>query len=77
MQLQYDETGNADDRRRSGRPPVTRQRQNHDIVVTHARERFLPAASTVRNASTVWNTPVSRQTVVRRLHVARLRCRKS
>ena len=76
LQHRFTETGSIDDRPRSGRPSVTSQRQDRYIVASHARNRFLAAARSARQLSALWNIPVSRQTVVRRLQTSGFRCRR-
>ena len=42
------DTGTSDDRRRSGRPRVTSDRQDRYICLTHLRQRNRPATATAR-----------------------------
>ena len=64
------------DRPRSGRPRVTSQRQDRNIVLTHMRDRFLPATTTARQTVGTHNRPVSDTTVRRRLIAVHLNCRR-
>ena len=67
---------NVVDRPRSGRPRVTSQRQDRNIVRTHMRDRFLPATTTARQTVGTHNRPVSDITVRRRLIAVHLNCRR-
>ena len=67
---------NIVDRPRSGRPRVTSQRQDRNIVRTHMRDRFLPATTTARQTVGTHNRPVSHTTVRRRLIAIHLNCRR-
>ena len=70
------QNNNVVDRPRSGRPRVTSQRQNRNIVRTHMRDRFLPATTTARQTVGTHNRPVSDTTVRRRLIAVHLNCRR-
>ena len=63
------QNNNDVDRPRSGRPRVTSQRQDRNIVRTHMRDRFLPATTTARQTVGTHNRPVS-DTTVRRCLIA-------
>ena len=70
------QNNNVVDRPRSGRPRVTSQRQDRNIVRTHMRDRFLPATTTARQTVGTHNRPVSHTTVRRRLIAVHLNCRR-
>ena len=70
------QNNNVVDRPRSGRPRVTSQRQDRNIVRTHMRDRFLPATTTARQTVGTHNRPVSDTTVRRRLIAVHLNCRR-
>ena len=70
------QNNNVVDRPRSGRPRVTSQRQDRNIVRTHMRDRFLPATTTARQTVGTHNLPVSDTTVRRRLIAVHLNCRR-
>ncbi|XP_041355486.1 Y' element ATP-dependent helicase YJL225C-like [Gigantopelta aegis] len=64
------ETGQAQDRARSGRPRVTAPAEDHYIRTIHLRNRFVTAMST---AATALGHPISRRTVLRQLRRAGIR----
>ena len=66
----YQQTGQAQDRPRSGRPRVTTPAEDRYIRTIHLRNRFVTATST---AATALGHPVSRRTVIRRLRMAGIR----
>ena len=68
------QNNNVVDRPRIGRPRVTSQRQDRNIVRTHMRDRFLPATTTARQTAETHNRPVSDTTVRRRLIAVHLNC---
>ena len=70
------QNNNVVDHPRSGRPRVTSQRQDRNIVRTHMRDRFLPATTTARQTVGTHNRPVSHTTVWRRLIAVHLNCRR-
>ena len=70
------QNNNVVDRPRSGRPRVTSQRQDRNIVRTHMRDRFLPATTTARQTVGTHNRPVSDTTVRCRLIAVHLNCRR-
>ena len=70
------QNNNVVDRPRSGRPRVTSQRQDRNIVRTRMRDRFLPATTTARKTVGTHNRPVSDTTVRRRLIAVHLDCRR-
>ena len=66
-------TGRTADRPRSGRPRVTTRAQDHYIVVSHLRDRFLTATQTAHNTPGRHNNRISAQTVRNRLRDRGLR----
>ncbi len=70
----YQTTGTVNDRRRSGTPRVTTDRQDRNIRLRHLRNRFLTAASTARTEVGTRGRLISARTVRRRLAAARLHC---
>lgn len=70
------DTGTSDDRRRSGRPRVTSERQDRYIRLTHLRQRNRPATVTARETPGRNNPRISAQTVRRRLRSAGIKGRK-
>lgn len=64
------DTGTSDDRRRSGRPRVTSERQDRYIRLTHLRQRNRPATVTARETPGRNNPRISAQTVLRGLRSA-------
>ena len=69
-------SGSVADRRRSGRPRVTSQRQDRHIRVVHLRDRFRTAVQTARETPGTLSNRVSANTVRRRLREAGLRARR-
>ena len=63
----YQQPGHARDRPRSGRPHVTTAHQDRYMRLTHARDRFLPAAETARHTVGTHTRPINGNTVRRRL----------
>uniref|UniRef100_A0A3Q1HYK3 Transposase Tc1-like domain-containing protein n=1 Tax=Acanthochromis polyacanthus TaxID=80966 RepID=A0A3Q1HYK3_9TELE len=74
LQRRYNTTQSTDDLPRSGRPRVTTPRQDRHITRQDLRDPFLPASQTARATVGRHNQPISRDTVIRRLHSANLRC---
>ncbi|XP_067676448.1 uncharacterized protein [Haliotis asinina] len=66
----YRQTGQTQDRPRSGRPRVTTPAEDRYIRQIHFRNRFVTDTST---AATALGHAISRRTVFRRLHVAGIR----
>ena len=65
LRQRFHQTGGVADRRRPGRPSVTKPRKDRFITLTHLRRRFQKATSSARQYS------ISKQTVLRRLRQAR------
>ncbi|XP_071118336.1 uncharacterized protein [Haliotis cracherodii] len=65
--IRYQQTGQTQDRPRSGRPRVTTPDEDHNIRQTHLRNRCVTATST---AATALGHVISRRTVLRRLYTA-------
>ena len=63
----YAETGTTNDRPRSGRPRVTSQRQDRQIVRQHVVDPFRPATRTAARTPGIVNPRISYRTVLRRL----------
>ena len=63
----YQQQRHARDRPRSGRPHVTTAHQDRYMRLTHARDRFLPAAEAARHTVGTHNRPINGNTVRRRL----------
>ena len=72
----YQQQGHAWDRPRSGRPHVTTAHQDRYMRLTHARDRFLPAAETARHTVGTHNRPIDGNTVRRCLADVRLKSRR-
>ena len=64
LRQRFQQTGGVADRRRSGRPRVTKLRTDRFIMLTHLRRRFQTATSSARQYG------ISKQTVLRRLRQA-------
>lgn len=71
----YRTTGSARDNLRSGQPRVTTAVQDRHIVLSHLRNRFLPASQTARETAGR-RGQVSRMTVIRRLRETGLTARR-
>ena len=69
-------TGDASDRRHSGRPRVTSVRQERFKWLTHIRNRFQSAAATSRQTRSLNNRRISVYTVRRHLRNAGLRAKR-
>jgi len=69
----FRQTGTVADRPRSGRPRVTTRAQDKHIVLTHLRDRFLPATSTAAITPGAHNNRISDQTVSNRLRTQGIR----
>ena len=65
LRQRFQQIGGVADRRRSGRPRVTKPRKDRFITLTHLRRRFQTATSSARQYG------ISKQTVLRRLRQAR------
>ena len=65
LQTRFQQTGDISDRPRSGRPRVTTARQDRYITLTHLRQRFKTASSTVIQYG------VHKQTILNRLRANR------
>lgn len=73
LRTRLQQTGTTADRPRSGRPRVTTQAEDRQIVLRHLRNRFLTATST-RNE--LFRGRVTAQTIRNRLRTARLHARR-
>ncbi|KAK7103623.1 hypothetical protein V1264_018489 [Littorina saxatilis] len=67
LQQRFVNTGSTADTQRSGRPRVTTQRQDRQILRHHLRNRFHTANKTARNTVGNHQRPISGQTIRRRL----------
>ena len=72
----YQQQGHARDRPHSGRPHVTTAHQDRYMRLTHARDRFLPAAETARHTVGTHNRPINGNTIRRRLADVGLKIRR-
>ncbi|XP_071184961.1 uncharacterized protein [Salvelinus alpinus] len=77
LRQRYRETGRTADRPRSGRPRVTTPAQDRYIRISHLRDRYRMATTTVQVAPATHNPPISAQNVHNRLREAGLRACKS
>ncbi|XP_048255108.1 uncharacterized protein LOC125381706 [Haliotis rufescens] len=68
--IRYQQTGETQDRPRSGRPRVTTPAEDRYIRQIHLRNRCVTATST---AATALRHAISRRTVLRRLRTAGIR----
>lgn len=76
LMTRYTATGSVKDLPRSGRPPVTTDRQDRAIRLSHLRDRFRTATATAAEIRGSRGRPISPQTVIRRLKKAGLRSRR-
>jgi transposase len=67
----FRQSGNARDRRRSGRPRVTSRRQDNHIRLVHLRNRFQMSSLTARSIPGL--RPISSRTVRNRLREHNIR----
>lgn len=77
LQERFRTTGSVRERRRSGRPRATTERQDHFITLSALRERTATANTIRRQLHASSNTNVSDQTIRNRLHEANLRSRRA
>lgn len=76
IRRRHAELGTFQDRPRSGRPRVTTPAQDRHILLSHIRDRFLPASRTAAITVGTHGRPISHDTVGRRLRERQLRCRR-
>ena len=72
----HDASGSVDDRHRSGSPRVTTQRQDRMILLSHLRDRWIPATRTARGIVGSHGRTIISSTVRRRLASQSLRARR-
>lgn len=72
----YQMTGSVADLPKRPKRRVTTYRQDRHIIVSHLRDRFLPAATTARQTPGTHGRPVTPQTVRNRLREVGVRCRR-
>ena len=75
-QRRFANTGSLNDLPRSGRPRVTTREDDRYIVLSHLRNRFLPASRTAATTRGLHGRMVNRMTIVRRLKERELRARR-
>ena len=68
-------TGSTKERQRTGRPRVTDAQDDHDIQLSHLRDRFQTAVYTSKTFQGI-NGKISRSTVFRRLKAVGIKARK-